>query len=83
LGQSKYINIQIEFDLQNIIFNLMSETNLEQLTTELSGILKNLNQILTNANQPQALIEAPNNNIIKKTSNMTYHEYLVQVLQSR
>lgn len=60
----------------------MSETkDLENLTSELSGILQTLNQLLQNANQPQPLLEP--NNIIKKHPNMTYHEFLVLVLQSK
>jgi len=34
----------------------MSETNLEQLTNELSGILKTLNQYLSTTNQQQPLL---------------------------
>lgn len=60
----------------------MSETReLEQLTSELSGILQTLNHILHNANQPQPLLES--GNAIKKTPSMTYHEYLVLVLKSK
>jgi len=55
---------------------------LEQITKSLTQIISSLNDLVNKGPGTPTLIQAPPNRI-KKTPDMTYHEYLVKVLVSR
>jgi hypothetical protein len=60
----------------------MSESiELEQLTKSLSQIISTLNDLVARNNSP--ILVQPESSRIKKTADMTYHEYLVKVLSNR
>jgi hypothetical protein len=61
----------------------MSENiELEQLTKSLSQIITTLNDLVAKGNTTPTLVQAPPVRI-RKTPDMTYHEYLVKVLANR
>jgi len=54
----------------------------EQITKSLSQIISSLNDLVNKGPATATLIQAPPNRI-KKTADMTYHEYLMKVLVNR
>lgn len=51
---------------------------IDKITKDLSNIIVSLNNLLAKNNQAPALIQPETR--IKKTSDMTYHDFLVKVL---
>jgi hypothetical protein len=61
----------------------MSENlELDQITKSLNQIISSLNDLVNKAPSTPSLLQAPPNRI-RKTPDMTYHEYLVKVLANR
>jgi hypothetical protein len=62
----------------------MSESlEIEQLTKSLSIIVSTLNDLISKNSSGSAHFMQPEVTRIKKTSDMTYHEYLVKVLSTK
>jgi hypothetical protein len=55
---------------------------LEQITKSLTQIISSLNDLVNKGPATPTLVQTPPNRI-RKTPDMTYHEYLVKVLASR
>jgi hypothetical protein len=66
--------------LQNIL-SMAEKIEIEQLTKSLTHIISTLNDLISKNNTP-TLIQADTTRL-KKTADMTYHEYLVKVLANR
>jgi hypothetical protein len=60
---------------------MTEKIELEQLTKSLSSIISTLNDLISKNNAP-SLIQ-PESSRFKKTSDMTYHEFLLKVLSTR